>query len=233
MSLTNCAREKFLATTKPFDLADASELKKLLETSHVRRLDTQEHLYSRGISAGHLNIVVSGMVRIGVLSQDGAEVVFHFVGPGRLVGALDAIMQGESTANAVAIEPSVVLSINAEAVRRFASTNAAAAMSLLSIIGGFAAEIQRQFEDTAFLDLRTRAARRLMDFVIPGASASVIRISQQDLASSICATRERLNRILSEWRSQGIVECLRGRIIVQNIEALRAIADPTAARRTP
>ena len=233
MSLTNSTREKFLATTKPFDLADQSELKKLIETSHIRRLESQEQLYSRGVSAAHLNIVVSGMVRIGVLSRDGAEVVLHFVGPGRLVGALDAILYGESTANAVAIEPSIVLSINANSVRRFASTNAAAAMSLLSIVGGFTAEIQRQFEDTAFLDLRTRAARRLMDFVLPGASANVIRISQQDLASSLCATRERLNRILSEWRSQGIVECLRGRIIVQNTEALRAIADKITARRTP
>ncbi len=223
---TNTIRGKTLSAIQPFELADQNTLKQLIETGRDRWLRANEQLYTRGAAASQLNIVVSGRIRVGALSRDGAEVVFHFVGPGRLVGALDVMMHGVTMADATAVERSLILSVDAELVRRFVASNAAAAMSFLTIVGEYATETQRQFEDVAFLDVRTRAARRLMEFTSVGDTANVIRISQQDLASSICATRERFNRILSEWRSQGVVECLRGRIIVRNIDALRAMANP-------
>ena len=216
--------DRILSTTRPFNLASEDERRKLVESTDSRWFRPRQYVFERGAPKRTLHIVVSGLVRVGVVSKDGAELAFHFIGPGRLIGALDALVHAETMSDAMAIEKSQIVSIDAEAVRRFASGNAAAALALLDVVGEFSAEIQRLLEDLAFLDLRARAARRLVAFVGASPTNGVIHISQSDFASAICATRERLNRVLSEWRGLGVVECLRGRIIVHDIKALRHLA---------
>src|SRR4051812_47335010 len=73
-----------LPTTRPFDLADESERARLIAASELFWVRANHSIHSRGARMRTVHLVVSGKARVGALSAGGAEMVFHFVGPGRL-----------------------------------------------------------------------------------------------------------------------------------------------------
>jgi CRP/FNR family cyclic AMP-dependent transcriptional regulator len=51
-----------------------------------------------------------------------------------------------------------------------------------------------------------------------------VHISQEQLGIFVGAARESVNRQLQSWRKDGILDLQRGRILLQNITRLTAIA---------
>jgi CRP-like cAMP-binding protein len=83
-----------------------------------------------------------------------------------------------------------------------------------------------RMEESVLLPLPARLARRLIalgeDF---GAD---LRVSQEELAVFIGATRESVNRQLQEWKRQGLVELGRNRIRLVDRSGLAPAADAEA-----
>jgi CRP-like cAMP-binding protein len=51
-----------------------------------------------------------------------------------------------------------------------------------------------------------------------------VHISQEQLGIFVGAARESVNRQLQSWRKDGILDLQRGRILLQNLNKLTAIA---------
>ena len=82
-------------------------------------------------------------------------------------------------------------------------------------------------EDTAFLSLPARLARRLLvlaeQYRSPGDHSITVPLSQYELGNMVKAGREAINQQLGLWRAAGIVDTARGVIVIKNCEALRAL----------
>ncbi len=216
-------KEWILSQIRPFAGARDEELRHLAAASEIQRIRAHRVFRSRSGQASHVHVVVHGLVRLGALSPEGGEVIFHFVREGGLIGVFDALSSGRVGADAVTVEDSTVMSINAAALRRFLSGNGEAALAMLEVVGNFAADAEEAVEDMAFLDMRARAAKRLLR-LSRDAGRNGVRMSQQELAWAMCITRERLNKLFGEWRESGIIECARGRVTVCDTNALRTLA---------
>jgi CRP-like cAMP-binding protein len=88
-------------------------------------------------------------------------------------------------------------------------------------------------EDAAFLDLSARLAKRLLSLAKthgkpdPRGVRIAFKVSQQDLARMIGATRERVNKELALWREGGLIAVEDGAIVIRRPENLRAlVAEP-------
>ena len=65
---------------------------------------------------------------------------------------------------------------------------------------------------------------RLANSVAPaGASGASLRISQQELAGMVGATRESVNKQLQIWQSAGILRLGKRLIVIPDIAALAAL----------
>ncbi len=84
-------------------------------------------------------------------------------------------------------------------------------------------------EDTVFLHLPARLAKRLLSLAEvhgkpdPRGVRIAFKLSQQDLAHMIGATRERVNKELGLWRERGLVAMEEGMILICRPESLRAL----------
>ena len=70
--------------------------------------------------------------------------------------------------------------------------------------------------------LPVRLARRLCALAVD--FGSEVHISQEQLGVFVGAARESVNRQLQLWRKDGILDLQRGRILLQNMTKLTAVA---------
>jgi len=70
--------------------------------------------------------------------------------------------------------------------------------------------------------LPIRLARRLC--ALADDFGAEVHISQEQLGIFVGAARESVNRQLQQWRKEGILDLQRGRILLQNMSRLTAIA---------
>jgi CRP-like cAMP-binding protein len=78
-------------------------------------------------------------------------------------------------------------------------------------------------EESVLQPLAVRLARRLC--ALAADFGSEVHISQEQLGVFVGAARESVNRQLQSWRKNGILDLQRGRILLQDIPRLTAIAN--------
>jgi CRP/FNR family transcriptional regulator, cyclic AMP receptor protein len=79
-----------------------------------------------------------------------------------------------------------------------------------------------RMEESVLQPLPVRLARRLC--ALSDDFGSEVHISQEQLGVFVGAARESVNRQLQLWRKDGILDLQRGRILLQNITKLTAVA---------
>jgi CRP/FNR family transcriptional regulator len=90
-----------------------------------------------------------------------------------------------------------------------------------------------EIADQAFLSVRQRVARQLLDLAVhDDEGALVARISQQELADAIASGREVVSRALHELQRAGLVSSTRAGIVVSDPVGLSDEAS-RAARPEP
>lgn len=94
-------------------------------------------------------------------------------------------------------------------------------------------------QDAAFLDVGERLAKKLvamatetleLGVAVPGALRASspgieLRVTQQDLASMIGATRESVNKALASFRARDLIAVGRHRLSILDLDGLRGLVD--------
>jgi len=82
-------------------------------------------------------------------------------------------------------------------------------------------ETDELIQDAVFLDVPARLAKRLLELAesygteTPRGIMISLRFTQQELATMVGATRESVNKHLRAYRSRGIIDVERQRIVVK------------------
>src|SRR6266446_3717867 len=82
--------------------------------------------------------------------------------------------------------------------------------------------MSERMEESVLQPLPVRLARRLC--ALASDFGSEVHISQEQLGVFVGAARESVNRQLQQWRKEGILDLQRGRILLQNMTKLTAVA---------
>jgi CRP/FNR family cyclic AMP-dependent transcriptional regulator len=174
------------------------------------------------------HIVLAGAVKVVIERADGAEVILAILGTGEPVGEMSMVDRLERSAAVVALEEVTLASMTRADFWRCLEAMPTMALNLLGIMSRRLRLADGQIEALAALDVEGRLARRLLDFAqeygepLSGLGQRIpFRLTQQDLASLVGASRVRVNQILGDFRQRnGIKIDDRGRIIVLDESAL-------------
>jgi CRP-like cAMP-binding protein len=154
-------------------------------------------------------------------------VLLDLLGPGDVFGEL-ALLDGEPrSADAVAVEPTVLLLLRREEFVRFLEERPRLSVQLLAVLSRRLRRDAQLVQDAAFLDVPARLARILLRLAEAegeaGEEGLVIRarLTQTDLAGLVGTTRETLNKWLGFYEAQGWIRWDKGQITVRRPEALR------------
>lgn len=183
-------------------------------------------LFMKGDAGDRLYIIIKGLVRISALSPDGREITLNLLNDGQMLGEIAILDGGFRTADATIVEDSQLLAIERRDLIPLLAENSRICLRVLAACAQRLRWMSEVLEDSQFLELPARLAKRLLhlarSFGRPTESGIRIgiRLSQQDLATHMNASRESVNKLINAWEHQGLVQTGRNWIIIRDPENL-------------
>lgn len=203
------------------------ELDEVIGFAVERRVPRGTVIFSKGDEGSSMMAVLAGRVRISAVSADGKEVTLNVIGSGEIFGEI-ALLDGKPrSADATALEDSVLMVVERKNFLPFLLRNEALVERLLSVLCDRLRKTSLVLEEIALFDLPSRLARLLVKLSqdygrpAPGGGTRIdLKLSQRDLATLVASTRETVNKQLRGWREQGVVDQLAGYLVVRDAGAL-------------
>jgi CRP/FNR family transcriptional regulator, cyclic AMP receptor protein len=200
----------------------------LLVAGRPRRYPRHARVFCEGDRSDFVVVIVEGRVKVLVTTPEGGEAVLGVRGPGALVGELAAFDRGPRVATAAALEPLTVRLLSADEFRAFVADQPGAGLQLIGMLIGRLREADRRRAEFGTYDARSRVARLLGDLVTDqpgnGARPLEVRLSQDEIAGLIGASRESVARALGALRARGFVATGRRTITVLDPNGLTSLA---------
>ncbi len=217
-------------TLEPKHLATLAEM---MRHQHYRK---GQIIFYCGDPGDAMYLLIRGSVMMTLPSDTGSEVIVARLRPGDHFGEL-AVLDGRPRyVTAVAEEATEVLAIHRDNLLAFLREHADASLRVALSLCLRLRQITELLADMAFLDLLSRLAKRLCQLadISQGSAveAAEVRVSQEELAEMVGATREAVNKQLARLREKGLIETGRARVRILRPERLRAIAFGNAAEFT-
>src|ERR1700733_2458832 len=176
------------------------ELQRISGLCHTQQLGVGEVLFQKGDSGDALFGVRRGQIRIETGASDGTT----------------------PPAAATAGEPTELFVLRREDFLSHLEREPRVAVKLIQLLCQRIRWMSERMEESVLQPLPVRLARRLC--ALASDFGSEVHISQEQLGVFVGAARESVNRQLQLWRKDGILDLQRGRILLQNMTKLTAVA---------
>jgi CRP-like cAMP-binding protein len=186
-----------LAQTPFFAGLDADALRDVATRSEERELRRNDVLFHQGDEAGELFVVQNGRVAIANRSDDGRESLVALMERGDLFGEM-GLFAGIRSADARALELSTVVAVPYAPVREALERQPTALWSVVELLAGRLRAVDEALADTVFLDVPGRTAKRLLELAGDGDQFQ-LPVTQEELAGMVGASRERVNKAISQF----------------------------------
>lgn len=209
-----------------FSRLSREDLEALAAEAHERRYRRGEVIFHKDDPGDQFHVITAGKVRIVLFSPEGEEVTLAILGPGELFGELTLLDGGPRSATAVASEECHTLVIERDGFVSWLSTRPAAGIALLRVLSRRLRRSDELLGDVAFLNVPGRLAKKLVQLnhlyrrETAAGQPVEVRLTQEELASTIGVTRESANKYLRYFSSKGWVTLKKGRIVVLDPAAL-------------
>ena len=200
----------------------SDELQRLSNLCHTQHLGVGEVLFQKGDSGDALFGIRRGQIRIETGAADGSRLTLNFMGPGELFGEVAVLDSQSRTADAAAAEATELFVLRREDFLSFLEREPKVAIKIIQLLCQRIRWQSERMEESVLQPLPVRLARRLC--ALADDFGSEVHISQEQLGVFVGAARESVNRQLQLWRKDGILDLQRGRILLQNLTKLTALA---------
>jgi CRP-like cAMP-binding protein len=229
------ARRQALARVPIFSGLRESDLDELARVAHTRRLAARDELMHKGDDASQVYVVIAGRLRVTTTSADGADVVLNLMDPGDVIGELSLLAGGQRTATVTALEACELLALDRRDFLPFLRDHPAVAVELLQVLAKQVIRVSEFVEDTVFLNLPTRLAKRLTHLAraygrdVDSGVRIELKLSQHDLGTMVGTSRESVNKQMRIWEEQGLVTSKQGYVTIhrpRELEELSGFVSP-------
>lgn len=172
-------------------------------------------IVSEGDKTDSLYIILEGRVKAFVADDRGNEMVLSTQGPGEYFGEM-VLDEGPRSASVMTLEPSRFLVVPQQDFRDFVVRNPAFALNLIEKLIGRVRSLTASVKSLALMDVYGRVARLLLELAEERDGGLVImhRLTQQEIASRIGASREMVSRILKDLSIGGYLTQSRAGIVL-------------------
>ena len=212
----------------------------LVRTTSRRRGDW---IFMVGDPSHTIYFLRKGRIKISVLSDSGQELLLEIVGPGEIFGDVAAIQGTPRTTSAQALEDSLLCEIPQKDFETLLATYPEISSYLLESLTSRLRKAEAQLLSFVSQDVSTRLREALIEFMDFESEDEQslpikIKITQQDLANLIGASRQKTSQALKELEDWGIIKLSYGSIFVTAPDKLRSdrfwsdIAERTVSQLT-
>ena len=190
-----------------FSGLDESELERLSRVAGRRRVGRGEQVVRAGEGADMLLILLAGRAKVTNFDEEGREVILAWLGPGECFGEMGLIDGSPRSASVIAVENCELVVLGKNEFQRCMQENFQVAQKLMQILVRRLRDADRHIESLALLDVYGRVARLLLELSEEEGGRRVIRkkISKQDMARMIGASREMVSKVMRDLELGGYI----------------------------
>ena len=185
-----------------------------------------EWIFVLGDSADSIYFLQRGRMKITGLSEDGHEVLHEIVGPGEIFGDTSPLLRMPRTTSAQTLETSVVCEIHRKDFEILLSMYPELSFQMLRSVGLRLKKAEAHLVNIICNDVSHRVREALFDLMIKESGAVPgrpikIKITQQDLANLIGASRQKTWQALKELEDSSVLRLMYRSILVTAPDKLR------------
>lgn len=190
-----------------FSGLDEGELERLSRVSARRRAERGEFIVRAGESTDSLYVLLSGRAKVTNSDEEGREIILAFLGAGEFFGEMGLLDGSPRSADVVAQEACELLVLGKEEFQRCLKDNFKVALRLMQMLVQRLREADRKIESLALLDVYGRVARLLLEMSQVEEGRRVVRkkVSKQDMARMIGASREMVSKVIRDLENSGYI----------------------------
>ena len=176
-----------------------------------RRFKRGEALVEQGQKSDALFILLMGRARVMTCDSRGREVILATLSQGDYLGEMSIIDNEPHSATVRAEVQTDVLMLGRAEFARCLTENASMSLVVMRGLVKRLRHADRKIESLALLDVYGRVAHALLEFAAPDAHGQRVikeKISRQDLAKMVGASREMVSRVMKDLEERGFIEAL-------------------------
>jgi CRP/FNR family cyclic AMP-dependent transcriptional regulator len=193
-----------------------SFVRELASLGRVRTYPKNSVFITEGDSSDSLFVVLKGKVKVFVSDNEGHEMILDTHGPGEYVGEM-ALDGNPRSASVMTLEPTTFSVVARDPIREAIRRNPDFALDMISKIIDRARLATNSVKHLALLDVYGRVARLLLEMAVEkdGKLQFPEKITQQEIAERVGASRDMVSRIFRDLTAGGYIS-VENRIITIN-----------------
>ncbi len=173
-------------------------------------------------------LIKKGRVKLTRYSASGREHVLALLEPGEIYG--ERALGGTTAVHCEAFEDTLICVLSLSHFEELLRAKPDLALRVIKALARRLRRAEEEIENFAFRDVPGRLSALLVRLAEAGAESGsspesqrrlVLRLTHQDLANMIGATRETVTNVLSRFRDMGLITIQRREIVIKGLQRLR------------
>jgi CRP/FNR family cyclic AMP-dependent transcriptional regulator len=203
-----------------FTLLSDRELDVIRAVASEKSYPKNAVVLTEGEMGDSLYMVQSGKVKVFIGDEEGREIILKILGPGSFFGEMSMIDKQPRSASVTTIEASTFQVLTHAAFERCVEQEPRIANMVMQILAQRVREADRKIGTLALMDVYGRVASTLLELAVYNNGKLMVgeKLSQQDLANMVGASREMVNRILKDLSDRGFISIESKAITIINRE---------------
>ncbi len=208
-----------------FSMLTPSQAESVADAVIKRRFKRGELIVEQGKKSNALFIILTGRARVLTTDARGREVILANLSPGDYIGEMSLIDNESHSASVRAEVQTDVLMLGRVEFARCLPENTSMAYAVMKGLVQRLRHADRKIESLALMDVYGRVARALIEAAEPDADGQLVirdKVSRQDLAKMVGASREMVSRVMKDLEERGYIETLENNsvLIKERLNAL-------------
>ncbi len=192
-----------------FSMLTASQAESVADAVVKRRFKRGEPIVEQGRKSNALSIILTGRARVITTDARGREVILATMQPGDYVGEMSLIDNEPHSATVRAEIQTDALILGRPEFARCLPENSSMAYAVMRGLVQRLRHADRQIESLALMDVYGRVARVLLEVASDDDGGNAVirdKVSRQDLAKMVGASREMVSRVMKDLEERGFIE---------------------------
>ena len=203
------------------------EIQELMALAKRRTFRGSEVIFHRDDPGQVLYVIKEGKVKICLISPDGQEISLAVLGKGDCFGEFAILDSLPRSADAVAMEKVECYTLQRSDFHNAVMKNPKIAIQIMEVLTKRLRSTDEMIENLIFLDVPGRVAKKLLELAdlhgvkVEDGVRIEVRLTQQELASMVGASRESVNKVMGYFTDKRFISADKHRITLHRVTELR------------
>lgn len=218
-----------LKLKQTFQALTEEETEQLIPLEGIRFYKKGTQIYKEGARIKNCYFIYSGIIKIYQTGHEGKEQIIKFDREGEIFGFRSVIRHEPACSSVETLTDSILCQIPDNALLHLLKNKPEFAYDIVQLACKELGDSNRYIRDIAQKSVRERLAEVLLllagNFGVEKDGTLKLHLTREDISNFVGTATETVIRLLSEYKSEGLIESNGRKIKLLNIEKLKTIAD--------